>query len=91
VQFGHTNDRMDFLTAPGVNTALPPARSHFVIAEGGHRIELRPPVEAGSTTSPWDSFVTGEYIMIERAYVSWQNGRSTVQLLHAQVQRVTNP
>jgi len=91
VQFGHTRDRLTFLTAPSVSTVEPPARSHFVIVDGGHRIELRPPVEAGSTTSPWDSFVTGEYIMIERAYVSWQNGRRTVQLLHAQVERVTSP
>jgi len=89
VQFGHTSDLGTFLTAPGVNTALPPARSHFVIVDGGHRIELRPPVGAGP--SPWDDFETGEYIMIEHAYVSWQNGRRTVQLLHAQVERANGP
>jgi len=89
VQFGHNDNRADFLTASGVNTAAAPGRSHFVIVDGGQRLELRPPV--GSGASPWDDFVTGEYIMITRAYVTWQNARTTAQLLHAQVERVTSP
>jgi len=89
VQFGHNADRLTFLAASGVNTAAAPPRSHFVIVEGGQRLELRPPVEA-SATSPWEDFATGEYIMITRAYAVWQNARLTIQLLHAQVERV-NP
>ena len=83
VRFGHTNNRADFL-APGVNQSADPARSHFVIVDGGQRVELRPSFEMGAAL---DSFVTGEYIIITRAYVTWQNIRQAIQLLHAQVER----
>ena len=84
VQFGRNDDnRTDFLTAPGVNTAAAPGRSHFVIVEGGLRLELRPPV--GTGVSPLDVFATGDYINITRAYVTWQSARTTPQLLHAVV------
>ncbi|MCL2191734.1 MAG: hypothetical protein FWB79_07115, partial [Treponema sp.] len=84
VQFGHNDDRANFI-APGAAEA--PGRSHFVIVGGGQRLELRPPV--GTGPSPWDDFETGEYIIITRAYVTWNNARGGVmQLLHAQVQRV---
>jgi len=89
VRFGHNNDRSSFLTAPGVNTTGAPPRSHFVIMEGGHRVELRPPVGVGASTL--DGFVTNDYIMIEHAYVAWQNGRSVIQLLHAVVVRAEAP
>jgi len=85
VQFGHNNNLTDFLDAAG-NIANAPARSHFVIVEGGQRVELRPPV---GTDLPLDAFTHGEYIMITRAFVSWQNGRSAIQLLHAEVESYT--
>ena len=87
VRFGHTNDLADFL-APGVNQSADPARSHFVIVDGGQRVELRPPVGA-ATYLPLNDFEHGEYIMIRRAYISWQNGRQAIQLLHAQVESYT--
>jgi len=82
VRFGHNENRATFLTTAGDNA---PARSHFVIVDGGQRLELRPPVgDAGYL--PLNEFTHGEYIIITRAYVTWQNGRQAIQLLHAQVE-----
>ena len=82
VQFGHNDDRATFLTAPGVNTSAAPARSHFIIAPDGQRIELRPPIGAANDLP---NLATGDWITVTRAYVTWQNARATIQLLHATV------
>jgi len=83
VRFGHDDDRGSFLTTPGAN---PPSGTHFVIVEGGHRVELRPSAGTGTYL---EGLTTGHYIMITRAFVSWQNGRSAIQLLHAEVESYT--
>ena len=80
------------LPAPGEQVgppdALAPANAALVGVASGQRIELRP----HANELPWPTgLAVGDWVSVDRAIVSWFNGRTAVQLLHATGISITTP